>query len=282
MSTHRRILVIATVLQALPRTVLLALACVTTLPALAQQQPLVAQGLDCRGEEPFWNVEANRTSARYSSLGPRGKREVVFRGSLQTLSFLSPPVTVWRGDSTHLPKETLVLSLREESCSSTMKDGPALSHRAILSLRPGEAVTGCCTVKAAYDAKVAPVANYAARGPDDWAHYIPDLLPGMNRCLARDGTRAKWISKAWPMNHGNGLVRMVRNDGSSVDCVVDLTGRGNPQIDPVNPAAPPLPNVGNPLFYPAREAPPMVACGRLERVLDRKGVLAGYLHYDPC
>lgn len=273
---------IATILRSLPHLAWLAVACAAAPPALAQQQPILVQGLDCRGEEPFWNVNANRTSARYSSLGPKGKREVVFSGSLQTLSFLTPPVTVWRGDSTHLPKETLVVSLREEACKSTMAEGPAFTHRAILSVRSGEAVTGCCTIKAAYDAKVAPVANYAAKSVEDWAHYIPDLLAGMNLCLARDGAKAKWISKAWPMNHGNGLVRVVQADGTSVDCVADLTGRGNPQIDPVNPAAPPLPNVGNPLFYPARDAPPMVACGRLERVLDRKGVLAGYLHYDPC
>ena len=268
--------------RTLPHVALLGFVCAAALPAVAQQQPIVVQGLDCRGEEPFWRVDAGRASAQYSSLGPRGKREVVFSGSLQTLSFLTPPMTVWRGDSTHLPKETLVLSLREEACASTMKEGPALSHRAVLSLRPGEAVTGCCTVKAGYDAKAAPVPNYAAKSFDDWAHYLPDMLAGMNLCLAREGAKAKWISKAWPMNHGNGLVRVVQTDGKSVDCVVDLTGRGNPRIDPVNPADPPLPNVGNPIYYPARDVPPIVACGRLERVLGKGGALAGYLHYDPC
>ncbi len=272
---------IATLFRALPRVALLA-AAAAVLPALAQQQPIVVQGLDCRGEEPYWRVDTGRVSALYSSLGPRGKREVVFSGSLQTLSFLTPPVIVWRGDSTHLPKETLVLSLREEACASTMKEGPALTHRAVLSLRSGEAVTGCCTVKAGYDAKAAPLPNYAAKSFDDWARYLPDMLAGMNRCLAREGARAQGISKAWPMNHGMGLVRIVQTDGKSVDCVVDLTGRGNPKIDSVNPSDPPLPNVGNPMYYPARDAPPIVACGRLERVPGKTGALAGYLHYDPC
>ena len=272
---------IANLFRTLPRVALIALVA-NTVPALAQQQPVVVQGLDCRGEEPFWRVEANRTSAQYSSLGPRGKREIVFRGSLQTMSFMQPPMTVWRGDSTHLPKETLILSLREEACKSTMADGPALTHRAVLSLKAGDAATGCCTIKAAYDAKLAPVPNYAGKSFDDWAHYIPDMLAGMNLCLSREGAKAKWISKAWPMNHGLGLVRMVETDGKSVDCVVDLTGRGKVQIDPVNPADPPLPNVGNPIYYPARDAPPMVACGKLERVLGKNGAVAGYLHYDPC
>ncbi len=266
----------------LPHVVLLALCCSFTVPAFAQPQPIVIQGLDCRGEEPFWRVDANRASAQYSSLGSKGKREVVFRGAMQTMSFLTPPVTVWRGDSTHLPKETLVLTLKEEACLSSMKEGPARTHRAILSLKAGEAATGCCTIKAGYDARLAPVANATKKTEDDWARFLPDMLAGMNYCLARDGGKARWISKAWPMNHGMGLVRVVQVDGTSVDCVADLTGRGKIQIDPVNPADPSLPNVGNPIFYPARDVPPMVACGRLERVLDRKGALAGYLHYDPC
>ncbi|MEP7330236.1 MAG: hypothetical protein ABI777_13585 [Betaproteobacteria bacterium] len=252
------------------------------LPSLAQQQPVVVQGLDCSGEEPFWRVDANRTSAQFSSPGTKGKRQVEFRGGLQALPLVPPPTIVWRGESTQLPKQTLVLSLREEACKSTMKDGPALSHRAILSLKAGEAATGCCTIKAGYDAKLAPVPNYAAKSVDDWARYLPDMVAGMNLCLTREGAKAKWISKAWPMNHGLGLVRMVETDGKSVDCVVDLTGRGNPKIDPVNPADPPLPNVGNPIYYPARDTPPLVACGRLERVPGKGNAVAGYLHYDPC
>jgi len=269
-------------LRTLPRLLVLVISCIATVPVFAQQQPIVVQGLDCRGEEPFWRVDANRVSAQYSSLGSKSKREVVFRGALQSMSFLTPPITVWRGDSTHLPKETLVLTLREEACDSTMKEGPARTHRAFLSLKTGEATTGCCTIKAGYDAKAAPVANSAKKSEDDWSRFLPDLLPGMNFCLTRDGNKSKWISKAWPMNQGMGLVRVVQTDGKSVDCVADLTGRGKIQIDPVNPADPPLPNVGNPLYYPARDMPPMVACGRLERVLDKRGTLAGYLHYDPC
>ncbi|MEO6566197.1 MAG: hypothetical protein ABIO63_09195, partial [Casimicrobiaceae bacterium] len=240
---------------------MLALCCTSAVPAFAQQQPIVIQGLDCRGEEPFWRVDANRAFAQYSSLGAKGKREVVFRGAMQTMSFLTPPVTVWRGDSTHLPKETLVLTLQEEACRSTMKEGDARTHRAILSLKAGEAATGCCIVKAGYDARVAPVSNAAKKSEDDWARFLPDMLAGINFCLTRDGSKARSISKAWPMNHGMGLVRVVRTDGMSVDCVADLTGRGRIQIDPVNPAEPPLPNVGNPLYDPARDLPPLVACG---------------------
>ncbi len=255
---------------------------IVTVSVAAQTQSPVVQGFVCRGEEPFWHIDANRSSAQYRALGSKGKREVVFRGMLQTLSWLTPPVVAWRGDSTHLPRETLVVTLREEECRSTMKEGPAASHRAILSLKAGEAATGCCTVRAGYDARTAPAADLAKKSEPDWARFLPDLLPMMNLCLAAEGARAKWIASAWPTNHGMGGARIVETSGKSVDCFADLTGRGKPRIDPVNPGDPPPPGSGNPLFYPAREPPPMVACGRLERVLTGKGTLAGYLHYDPC
>ena len=245
------------------------------------QQPIVVQALDCRGEEPGWRLDATRAAATHTTLSPKGKREVVFRGSLQALSFLTPPVVVWRGDSTHLPRETLVATVREEACRSTMADGPPSTHRAVLSVRAGEAVTGCCTVRAGFDARVAPVANFAGKKPDDWARLLPDLAPAINACIAREGARAKAVATAWPMNRMAG-VRIVEAGGATVDCVVEATGRGTTTITAVNAASPALPNAGNPLFYPAREPPPIVACGRLERALNSRGALIGYLHYDPC
>ena len=47
---------IANLFRTLPRVALIALVA-HAVPALAQQQPVVVQGLDCRGEEPFWRVE---------------------------------------------------------------------------------------------------------------------------------------------------------------------------------------------------------------------------------
>ena len=245
------------------------------------QQPIVVQALDCRGDEPGWRLDATRTAATHTTLSAKGKREVVFRGSLQVLSFLTPPAVVWRGDSTHLPRETLVATVREESCKSTMADGPPSTHRAVLSVRPGEAVTGCCVVRAGFDARVAPVANFAGKKPDDWARLVPDLAPAINACIAREGARAKAVATAWPMNRMAG-VRVLHTDGTTVECIAELSGRGTPTLSAVNAASPALPNAGNPLFYPAREPAPIVGCGRLERVLNSRGALVGYLHYDPC
>jgi hypothetical protein len=244
------------------------------------QQPIVVQSMACVGEEPFWRLDANRTTGSYSALAAKGKREVVFRGSLQSLSFLTPPVLVWRGDSTHQPRETLVATVREEACRSTMADGPPKTHRVFLSLKPGEGVTGCCTVRAAFDARTAPVANFAVKGPDDWARFLPDLLPAMNLCLARGGARAKWIARAVPRGRDAATVRIVEGDGQMLDCTAGLTGRGVPVI--VRNPPPSSPGAANPLFYPAREQSPMVSCGKLERVLGKNNVVQGYLHYDPC
>lgn len=241
----------------------------------AAQQVAVVQGFECRGDDPTFRLDANRASAQFDWATAKGKREVVFRGALQPLASAPPQLVVWRGDSTHLPRETLVVTLREETCRTA-------THRAVLSVKAGEAMLGCCMVRTGYDARVAPVANFATKGPDDWARLLPDLLPAINLCLTREGNRAKWVAGAAPTSQGTGVVRVVETTGVSVYCMAELAGRGTPKIDAVGTASAPLPNAGNPLFYPPREPPPMVNCGKLERVVTKSGALSGYLHYDPC
>jgi hypothetical protein len=250
--------------------------------AVSAQQVVVVQGVLCRGEEPFWQLEASRTTAVFKGLLPKGNREVIFRGVPQTFMFLQPAAVVWRGDSTHLPRETLVVALREEACRSTMADGPPLPWRAMLSHKTGEALTGCCTVLAGYDVKVAPVAEFSKKSPDDWARSLPEFTPAINRCLGVDEARAKWIARAGPAGNGMAAVRMIDATGKAIDCEADMSGNGAAKIVAASGSDPPLPGGGNPRFYPAREMAPMVRCGRLERVTDRNGVIRGYLHYDPC
>jgi len=249
--------------------------------AVPAQQMVVVQGIQCRGEEPFWQVDANRTTATFNRLAAKGSREVIFRGAPQSLSYLKPMALVWRGDSTHLPRETLVIALREEACRSTMADGPALGWQAILSLRPGEALSGCCTVQAGFDTRTAPLADPGRKSADDWARLLPELLPAMSACLASAAGRAKWVAHAASNSHGAATVRIVETSGNVVDCEVDLDGKGPARSSPatIDAAAPAS---GQPLFYPARDPPPMVSCGKLERVGTRNGAIAGYLHYDPC
>jgi uncharacterized membrane protein len=250
--------------------------------APSAQQAVVVQGALCRGEEPFWQLEASRTTAVFNRLATKGNREVIFHGAPQAFMYLSPAAIVWRGESTHLPKDTLVVALREESCRSAMADGPALPWRAMLSMKTGEALIGCCTVLAGYDVKVAPVADFGKKAPDDWARPLPKLLPAINKCFGSDEARAKWIAKAGPAGNGMAAVRMIQISDKVVDCEVDMSGKGAARIMAVNASDPPLLGAGNPLYYPAREMAPMVRCGKLERVVGRNGVTTGYLHYDPC
>ncbi|MFO1311148.1 MAG: hypothetical protein U1F41_03685 [Burkholderiales bacterium] len=232
--------------------------------AAAPAQPVVVQALECRSDDGAWRIEASRTSALFTTSTPR-KREIVFRGGMQALAAWG---VVWRGDSTHLPRETLVLAAQEESCKAPASG----THRAILSIRAGEASTGCCLVRAGYDARSAPVANLASK--DDWSRALPELLPAVNACLAREGARAQAVAAA-AASAGTVRVRIVEANGM-VDCTVDASGRGTPSI-----AAADASPVAGPRYYPAREQAPIVACGRLERVQVR-GSTAGYLHYDPC
>ena len=227
-------------------------------------QPVVLQGLDCRGEDAPWRLEASRTSAVFSTTTPR-RREVVFRGVLQTLGASS---VVWRGDSTHLPKETVVLTAREEAC----KAPGGGTYRAVLSIRPNEAAAGCCAIRSGYDARVAPVANLAAKS--DWSRTLPEMLAAINACVGKEGSRAQSVIGATAVG---AVVRVRMKEGSgAVDCTIDASGRGAPAIAPAE--ATPSPG---PLFYPAREPPPIVSCGTLERV-QLRGATAGYLHYEPC
>jgi hypothetical protein len=227
-------------------------------------QPIVVQGLDCRGDDAPWRLDANRAAAVFSTTSPR-KREVVFRGGMQTLGASS---VVWRGDSTHLPRETVVLAAHEQAC----KTPSAGTYRAVLSIRPNEASTGCCALRSGYDARVAPVANLAAKS--DWSRTLPDLLPAINACVAKHGTRVQSVAGATP-GAGAVRVRLIEADGQ-LDCTIDASGRGAPSIAPADATALP-----GPRFYPLREPPPIVSCGTLERV-QLRGKDAGYLHYEPC
>jgi uncharacterized membrane protein len=257
-------------------------------PALAQSpapaQPIVPQQIACRGEEPFWHLQANRSTGVLENLGGSKARQVVeFRGELLPLSHLSPKALVWRGASTHLPSQTVVATLREEACASTMKDGPALAWRAILTSRAGEAIAGCCSVKSGYDAQKAPLAAFAQKRADDWSRRYPELAPSIQRCVNEGGVAVREVAKAWQADGATVAVRMLASDGKAYACTVDPTARVKPKVAPVAAGDPPLDGANAPAWYPPREAP-VVACGRLERIAGpgARARTEGWLHYDRC
>ena len=251
-------------------------------PAAPPPQIAEPQQFACRGEEPFWQLEANLQSAVLKRMPGKGPKEIVFRGELASMGWLQPRVLVWRGQSTHLPAQTLVATLREESCRSTMADAPPQAWRVILSARAGEAQAGCCTVRSGYDAVKAPVAVFASKADNDWSRRYPEFAAAIRRCVLDGGVFVRELAYASFAGGGSAGMRLIAADGKAWDCTADLAGKNRPRAQPAPDSAPPA--TGQPVFYPARAEPPIVSCGRLERIpaAGSKVRNDGWLHYDRC
>lgn len=250
-------------------------------PPAPPAQPIVAQQLSCRGEEPFWKLDVTRTTGVLQRTGGKARQVVEFRGEFAAVASVAPPSLVWRGDSTHLPNDTVVAVLREEACRSTLADAP-LAWRGIVSVRAGETLAGCCTVRRGYDASKAPLASFAAKPQDDWSRRYPELAASIQRCVNDGGVVVREVAKAW--TDGDAIaVRLVATDGRPWNCRVDPASRARPRAVPVGDDAPPLAGASLPVWYPPREAP-IVACGRLERIAGpgARARTEGWLHYDRC
>jgi hypothetical protein len=159
-----------------------------------------------------------------------------------------------------------------------MADGPPLSHRAMLSM-PDRAMTGCCKVARAVPGASAPLAKPETKPAEDWSRLVAELSPAISKCVIDGGIAVDQVLQAWPMNRGKVGVRLQDRTGTPYDCVTDQTGKGSAKVTKTKATA--LPASGMPVFLPAREQPPMVSCGRLERV-EAGGNLVGWLHYDSC
>jgi len=270
----------------------IAAACVALLHAGAAAQtadapvpkpsaPLVPLHLRCTGNEPGWRIDAGPDSALLRTQGGRPAEET-FRGRARQLGLLDPEWTVWRGRSTARGDRVVVLTVRREACPDTMADGPPLEARAVVSLPDGRALTGCCNVTLGYDLRLAPLADPATKPEDDWARLLPAVAPAVTACVIDGGVAVASVAKAWRQEDGLVGVRMTDPGGVAHDCLADPVMRRVASVRAVAPDVPALAGADAPRFLPAREAPPVIACGRVERVLDRGGRLLGWLQYEPC
>jgi uncharacterized membrane protein len=175
--------------------------------ALLAASALMPQTFDCRGEEPFWHVKVEGTTA---TLSRPGAAEQSYKGHLRTLSYLKPQWLVFRSASAG-SGEPLVLTMRQESCYSTMADGPAMPYLAVLSLRADEVATGCCKPR--------------VTAASSWTERLPDFLPGIRKCIIDSGVMVRSVGKAWPMNAGRVGVRLIDMQGAPSDCIVDAKVR---------------------------------------------------------
>jgi uncharacterized membrane protein len=241
----------------------------------------------CSGNEPFWRIEMNQAAAVLTQPGLDDIEEHVFQGRLDAFTYLDPPWSVWRGNKSGDGGGDLVVVTREETCLDTMADEAVFDHRAIVSFPEGHAATGCCNAVTLLDPAAAPPADPGAGSADDWTRLWPDVEQAIDACLATTRGDASTVVKAWPMNHGRIGVRLGGSRRERFDCIVIDGPNTVERIDPVAADAPALPGEGAPVFLPSQGPsqgdPPRVSCGRLGRVVDSRGVTAGYLHYrDGC
>jgi uncharacterized membrane protein len=246
--------------------------------AMAQQDIVPAQ-MKCTGNEPFWSIEVGPGNALLDRLA-QSHEQAVYRGELHRFTYLEPEWLVWRGQSIRQSTDVLTLVARREACQDTMADGPPADYRVIISFADGTSATGCCRARFAYDVNEAPLAEPANKATDDWSRLLPDLAPGIGACINDGGVPVASVARAAPLETGRASVLLRSTDGSLQTCTVDLATRKVESIQAL--AGTPPAGTDRPRLLPAREQPPLVTCGRLERALDERGQLTGYLHYEPC
>jgi len=243
------------------------------------QQDLAPAHLKCTGNEPFWSIDVGPSNALLDRLAQPRER-AVYRGQLQRFMYLEPEWLVWRGQSIRQSTHMLTIVARREACQDTMADGPPADYRAIVSFADGTAATGCCRARFAYDVNEAPLADQAKKTTGDWSRLLPDLAPAVGACINDGGVPVASVAHAALLEDGRGSVLLRSTDGSLQACNVDLATRKIESMQPLV-SGPPA-GTDRPRLLPAREQPPLVTCGRLERAADERGQLTGYLHYESC
>jgi hypothetical protein len=237
---------------------------------------IVPLTMKCRGDSGEWRVDAGLDNA----LLARGKAEEIYRGRWTPVPQSSGSSYVWRGNARNKPGMPLVLFADRARCDGV--SDPAYEQRLLASFAEGTAAAGCCRATFGYDLRAAPVANLKTKVAEDWTRQFVSLQPAIRACVLDRRLATTKVLKAMPMNQGNALVRVVGQDGATTDCIADIGSARVRDLRPVVWSDPPLPGAGFPTFYPAREQPPVLACGKVERVVTPDGVLAGYLQYGGC
>lgn len=235
----------------------------------------VPRHFKCSGNEPFWSLD----------LDVHGGVLTTPEGETLLVGELAPTETgawTFRGSPEDEPQAFTGAVLSPAQCFDTMADGPAMPFSAVLSFADGREGSGCCRAEFGLDLERAPAFDAGGRDADDWTHLLPDLGTAVLRCAFDGGVATAGAAKAWPMNRGKATVRLVDSDGARFDCRVDL---GSGDIEDVEPVAPTdrVPGEDQPRWLPPGDTPPVLTCGRVERVLTGDGLVTGYLHYpDGC
>jgi uncharacterized membrane protein len=227
----------------------------------------------CRGNEPFWALEINGGGALLKT----PEAEIALLGELRANSGGS---FAFRGAPDGSPEDEVSALITPGQCFDTMADGPASPFSVQASFDDGVVASGCCRVEYGLDLATAPEANAAAKPATDWSRLLPELSGAVQRCVLDGGVATDVVTTAWPMNRGKAGVRLRDTGGDRFDCLVDLETGAIEDVKPVA-ADDTMPGEGLPLWLPERDMPPVLQCGRVERVPADQG--GGTLHYpDGC
>ena len=238
-------------------------------PSDAAGPARVPRTFQCRGNEPSWALDINAGGALLKT----PDAEIALLGELKA----NPGGSfAFRGAPDGSPEEEVSALMVPGQCFDTMADGPATAYSVQASLADGQVASGCCSVELGIDLAAAPEADAGAKPVSDWSRRLPDLSGAVQRCVLDGGVATDVVTSAWPTNRGRAIVRLRDTGGDRFDCLVDL---GTGAIEDVAPVAAGemQPGEGMPLWLPDRDAPPVLDCGRVERV--PAGSPGGILHY---
>lgn len=254
-------------------------ACVATCASWAAAQPMVPLQLQCAGREPEWRLDANAETALLSRADAKPVEET-FRGALLRLVSPQWDGAAWRGAQAASPSRALAVAVRREACVEAGAP-PGANARGAVVPPDGPPLAGCCRAIFGYDLARAPLADFAAKAADDWSARLPALLGAVRACVVDGGVPVAAVASARPLDAGGVSVRMIDARGAVHDCEVDASRRKVVATRAAAPGAELRPSAVAPVLWPAREQPPVIDCGRVERVLDR-GRPFGWLQYGPC
>ena len=237
-----------------------------TAPADTGQVP---RAFLCRGNEPFWALDVHASGGLLKT----PDAEIELLGQLKANNGGS---FAFRGAPDGSPEDEVSALIAPGQCFDTMADGPALPFSAQASFADGAVASGCGAVEYGLDLDAAPLAQAGDKPATDWSRRLPELSGAVQRCVLDGGVATDVVTAAWPMNRGKAGVRLRDTGGDRFDCVVDLETGAIEDVRPVA-ADDAMPGEGMPLWLPAREPPPVLHCGRVERVPDDQD--GGTLHY---
>lgn len=235
----------------------------------------VPRSFRCQGNEPFWSLDLGHQGGVLTEPG----NETLLVGDLAATD---TGAWTFRGAPEDEPGAFTGAVLSPAQCFDTMADGPAMPYSAALQFADGRQGSGCCTVEFGLDLENAPVFDAAGKPDDDWSRLLPSLGQAVLRCAFDGGVVTEGVSKAWPMNKGKAMVRLVDSGGDRFDCMVDLGSGDIESVQPV-PAGDTVPGEDQPRWLPPGEQRPVLPCGRVERIEADGGLVTGWLHYsDGC